>query len=87
MTDKPKWDSFTSDVEAGSSQKNAGCTVGAYITSLDKLARIQVEAAMGRKELTTSSIARALRARGCGSSDFTVRRHRRGDCGCLKNGQ
>lgn len=81
------WDDFTTEVEAASGRKGPGCTIGLYLRSLGNTAREQVEAALGRPELTTSAISRALRDRGLDASDFTVRRHRRGDCSCPKNGQ
>lgn len=81
------WKDFTDQVEKESSNKGPGCSVGAYLNSLAKTARDAVEAAFARPELTTSAIARAMRDRGADLSSFTVRRHRRGDCSCRKNGQ
>lgn len=85
MSDE-KWDDLTAEVEEASGNRAPGCTFGAWIKTLDKLGRIQVEAVLGRKELTTTAIARSLRKRGAGVSDFTIRRHRRGDCSCEQNG-
>lgn len=82
-----EWKDFTSEVEESSKKKGSGCTVGIFLRKLDKMSRIQVENALSRPELTTSAISRALRNRGSELSDFTVRRHRRGDCSCSQDGK
>jgi hypothetical protein len=82
------WSDFTEEVEKGSSGKAPGCTLGNWLKRAPAKTREVVEAALVRPELTTTVIARAIRSRDDSAqvSDFTVRRHRRGDCSCKKNG-
>lgn len=82
-----EWDSFTSDVEKGSHPKRTGCTLGQALQGLSRLNRIQVDAALTRTDVTTTSITRELAARGFNFPYFTVRRHRLGQCSCETNGQ
>lgn len=84
---KQKWDDFLGEVEQASTNKGPGCGVGIYLSSLPSVAANTIHDAMVRPELTTSAIAKAIKNRGGDVSTYTLRRHRRGECACPKNGQ
>ena len=60
------------------------CGTAKVLAALDDDLRVQVQTALDDERYTSRGIARQLTKRGHQITDFTVNRHRKGECRCLR---
>ncbi len=82
------WDDFTKDVEQLSlNHRVPTCGVQRFLDELNWENRLQVEAALNRRDITATGLEKALRKRVPNApSSYTIGRHRRGACCCAEEG-
>lgn len=84
------WDGFECEaLELTRAGRTGGvCAVGQLLKGLDEKGVKAIEGALGRPDLTSSAILKAIRKRVelPNISIYALRRHRRQDCACTRDG-
>lgn len=78
------WEDFETEVAQHSGPRSGKCGIAVLLSGLSPEARQLVVVALGNQRLSNSAISTVLRKRVGDSAprQFTVARHRRGDCSC-----
>ena len=63
-------------------QVGGTCSVARLLASLPESDRDEYEEAFADRRIEAKALARALKGRGHEISEYTIRRHTRGDCKC-----
>ena len=75
--------SLLDEARAQTRKPGYACTISGIIEDLgDEAAELDAMLALPNRDLPTSAISRALRARGFQFREDTLGRHRRGECQC-----
>jgi hypothetical protein len=78
------WEDFEAEALKQSGARVGKCGVAMLLAGLSEDAQLKISSALGNPRLSNSAIAAVLRKRvgDAAPRQFTVARHRRGDCSC-----